>query len=87
MTDTIDQEQEEAPAQKRPNAFIRLYRGETSFDFVGRRRWWYALSGTIIAIGLISLGVRQGEHVGVLMGIRPSQRYWRFRGRDAGATF
>ncbi len=27
---------------KRPNAFVRLYRGETSFDFIGRRRWWYA---------------------------------------------
>ena len=50
MTDTIDQEQEEAPA-KRPNAFIRLYRGETAFDFVGRRRWWYAISGTIIDVG------------------------------------
>ena len=28
--------------EKRPNAFVRLYRGETSFDFVGRRRVWYA---------------------------------------------
>jgi len=64
MTDTIDQEQEEAPAAKRPNAFIRLYRGETAFDFVGRRRWWYALSGTIIAIGLISLGVK-GLNLGI----------------------
>jgi preprotein translocase subunit SecF len=58
MTDTIDQEHEEAPPAKRPNAFLRLYRGETAFDFVGRRRWWYAISGTIIAIGLISLGVK-----------------------------
>ena len=33
----------------------RLYHGETSFDFVGRRRWWFLLSGTIITIGLLSL--------------------------------
>jgi len=64
MTDTIDQEQQEAPPEKRPNAFVRLYRGETSFDFVGRRRWWYALSGTIIAIGLISLATK-GLNLGI----------------------
>jgi preprotein translocase subunit SecF len=64
MTDTIDQEHDEAPAAKRPNAFLRLYRGETAFDFVGRRRWWYAISGTIIAIGLISLGVK-GLNLGI----------------------
>ena len=22
---------------------LRLYRGQTSFDFVGRRRWWFLL--------------------------------------------
>jgi len=38
--------------------WTRLYRGETSFDFVGRRRRWFAISGTVIAIGLISLAVR-----------------------------
>jgi len=43
---------------KRPNAFVRVYRGETKFDFVGRRRWWYALSGLIIVAGLVSFGVR-----------------------------
>lgn len=59
MTD----EQLETPA-KRPNAFIRLYRGETSFDFVGRRRWWYLISGTIILAGLVSLGVR-GLNLGI----------------------
>ena len=49
--------EEHAPA-KRPNAFVRVYRGETSFDFVGRRRWWYALSGIIIVAGLVSFGVK-----------------------------
>ncbi len=32
-------------ATKRPNAFVRLYRGETSFDFVGRRKVWYVAFG------------------------------------------
>jgi preprotein translocase subunit SecF len=42
-----------APEQHR--LWTRLYRGETSYDFVGRRRRWFAISGTIILIGLISL--------------------------------
>jgi len=36
----------------------RLYNGETAFDFVGRRRRWFALSGTVILVGLLALGVR-----------------------------
>jgi preprotein translocase subunit SecF len=36
----------------------RLYHGETAFDFVGRRWRWFAISGTIILIGLASLLVR-----------------------------
>ena len=43
---------------KTPNAFVRLYRGETSFDFVGRKRWWYIASAIIIVAGLISLTTR-----------------------------
>ena len=42
----------------KPNAFIRLFRGETSFDFAGRWRRWFAISGTIIVIGLVSLATR-----------------------------
>ena len=42
----------------RPNAFVRLYRGETSFDFVGRRRWWYGLSALVILAGLASFAVK-----------------------------
>jgi preprotein translocase subunit SecF len=45
-------------ANHRPNAFLRLFRGETSFDFCGRWKTWLAISGTIIIIGLISLGTR-----------------------------
>ena len=36
----------------------RLYRGETKFDFVRRRRWWFLFSGIVIVAGLVSLGVR-----------------------------
>lgn len=38
--------------------WTRLYRGETSFDFVGRRNRWFVVSGLIIAIGLLALTVR-----------------------------
>ena len=45
-------------SRDRHNAFQRLFRGETSFDFAGRWRRWFAISGTVIVIGLLSLGVR-----------------------------
>ncbi|HUI05275.1 MAG TPA: protein translocase subunit SecF [Acidimicrobiales bacterium] len=43
---------------KAPNAFVRLYRGETSFDFVGRRRWWYGISALVILAGIVSFSVK-----------------------------
>jgi len=49
---------------KGPGALRRLYRGETSFDFVGRRRWWFLISGIIIVAGLLSLGFR-GLNLGI----------------------
>ncbi len=33
----------------------RLYRGEVSFDFVGRQKLWYKISGAILAIAVIAL--------------------------------
>jgi preprotein translocase subunit SecF len=36
----------------------RLYRGEVSIDFVGRRRLWYAISGLIVLICVVALLVR-----------------------------
>jgi preprotein translocase subunit SecF len=45
-------------AARRPNPFVRLYRGETSFDFAGRWQRWVAISGALIFIGIVSLGVR-----------------------------
>ncbi len=44
--------------------FRRLYRGETRFDFVGRRRLWFTISAVIILAGLVSLGVR-GLNLGI----------------------
>ncbi|HEV2428032.1 MAG TPA: protein translocase subunit SecF [Acidimicrobiales bacterium] len=42
----------------------RLYRGQTHFDFVGRRRWWFTASMIIIVAGLASLGIR-GFNLGI----------------------
>jgi preprotein translocase subunit SecF len=55
---------DEAAGIKRPNVFLRLYRGETSFDFIGRRRWWFAISALIIVLGIISLSTR-GLNAGI----------------------
>jgi preprotein translocase subunit SecF len=54
-----------APAPRRARerggllaAARRLYRGETNFDFINRWKWWFALSGTVIVVGMAALGVR-----------------------------
>ena len=36
----------------------RLYRGEVSFDFVGRRKLWYTISGLILVISIAALVFR-----------------------------
>ena len=36
----------------------RLYRGEVSFDFVGRQKVWYAISGLILVLALVGLFAR-----------------------------
>src|SRR5579859_1127495 len=36
----------------------RLYRGEVSINFVGRQRLWYALSGVILLVSALALGLR-----------------------------
>src|SRR5260370_18068329 len=33
----------------------RLYRGEVSFDFVGRQKLWYTISGVILLLSLVGL--------------------------------
>jgi preprotein translocase subunit SecF len=40
----------------RHNSFAgRLYRGEVSFDFVGRQKLWYSISGAILAVSVLGL--------------------------------
>ena len=43
----------------------RLYRGETRFDFVGRRRIWFGISTVIIVLGIISIVARGGLNLGI----------------------
>ena len=38
------------------NFFRRIY----SFDYMGHKKWWFTISGIIIAAGLISLFVKGG---------------------------
>jgi preprotein translocase subunit SecF len=54
----------EESGEKRHNVLIRLYRGETSFDFIGHRRVWFGVSAAIILIGVISLSTR-GLNLGI----------------------
>ena len=51
-------------AERKRSIWTRLYNGETSIDFVGRRRLWAILSGAVIAAGLVSL-VAQGLNFGI----------------------
>ena len=43
----------------------RLYRGETRFDFVGRRRIWFGISTVIIVVGIVSIVLRGGLNLGI----------------------
>jgi preprotein translocase subunit SecF len=36
----------------------RLYRGEVSVEFVAKRKLWYTISGLILVISIVALGVR-----------------------------
>ena len=46
------------PITEQRSIWQRLYHGETAFDFVGRRRLWATISLVVIALGLVSLGIR-----------------------------
>jgi len=48
----------------RRSVWGRLYHGETTIDFVGRTKLWFALSGAVILIGLVSLFTR-GLNLGI----------------------
>jgi preprotein translocase subunit SecF len=40
------------------NLWVRLYRGETAFDFIRGKKRFFILSGVLIAVSLLSLAVR-----------------------------
>ena len=42
----------------------RLYRGETSVDFLGKRRRWYSISALFILLSIAALSL-QGLHLGI----------------------
>ena len=42
----------------------RLYRGETSVDFIGKRKIWYSISGLLILASAFTL-FTQGLHLGI----------------------
>ncbi|MGH3328893.1 MAG: protein translocase subunit SecF [Streptomycetales bacterium] len=46
------------------NFGARLYSGEISYDFVGRRRIWYAVSAIALVVAIVAVVVR-GLHLGV----------------------
>jgi preprotein translocase subunit SecF len=48
----------------RPGFFTRLYTGTGAFDIVGQRRWWYLITGTIVAVCLGSM-LFNGFHFGI----------------------
>ena len=45
----------EAP---RHGFFVRLYTGTGAFEVVGRRKFWYSLSGLIVAVAIASILIR-----------------------------
>jgi preprotein translocase subunit SecF len=51
-------------ADKKAGLFHRLYHGETNFNFIGRKRQWFLLSGLVMLAGIISL-VTQGLNYGI----------------------
>ncbi|CAN5816567.1 hypothetical protein BH23ACT2_BH23ACT2_04040 [soil metagenome] len=46
------------------NVFGRLYHGETRYDFVGRWKRWFAISGAILVIGVVVL-ITRGLNLGI----------------------
>ncbi len=54
-----------ARPQRGHGPVARLYRGETRFDFVGKRRIWFSISAIIIVLGIISLVIHGGLNLGI----------------------
>jgi preprotein translocase subunit SecF len=53
-----------ASAPKHHGGFSRLYHGETTIDFIGRWKLWFAISGVFLLIGLVAL-MGNGLNLGI----------------------
>ena len=62
--DSLDDMAALAAAPKHHGGFSRLYHGETSIDFVGRAKVWFAISGVFLLIGGAAL-VARGLNLGI----------------------
>ena len=56
--------QAEPPDGPKRSLWYKLYHGETTFDFVGRRKVGFAISGVLLIIGSLSL-VTRGLNLGI----------------------
>ena len=49
-------------SERKKSLRYRLYHGETSFDFMGRKRLWFVMSGIVIALGLVGASSTPRRH-------------------------
>ena len=50
---------EDMPAEAPKHGFfVRLYTGTGAFEVIGRRKMWYAISGAMVAVAIVSIVVR-----------------------------
>jgi preprotein translocase subunit SecF len=49
---------EQAPVKPKRGLWHRLYHGQTRYDFVGRRWWYFIGAGLVILVGIVSLSTR-----------------------------
>ena len=47
-----------AAAAPKHGFFVRLYTGTGAFEVVGRRKFWYSISGVIVAVAIASILIR-----------------------------
>jgi preprotein translocase subunit SecF len=62
--DSVDDLMAIAQAPKHRSALSRLYHGETNVNIVGRWKTWFAISGTLLLIGMVAL-VGNGLNLGI----------------------
>ncbi|HSN44215.1 MAG TPA: protein translocase subunit SecF, partial [Propionibacteriaceae bacterium] len=57
MSPIVDDVAEATTPAKKHGLTHRLYTGDISYDFIGRRKLWYALSGALLVLSLFALVV------------------------------